>query len=507
MLARLRKRPNLLLFVVSLACCLLTLQLKPGDPAPPPLVVVDTAEVEDPSLPLPHIGPRARTLNPFDVPFLFQLGDSDKLSGLEREQLLQEQYQHLLGQLHGQVVPVTVQQEEGMTTLAIDGHPFSTVLPADCPDYYSRLSDSGKKKLEYQLALRWKALLDKDLARETRLRTPESMASRPYLMVFILFFCLALHALTDSLARRFLHSPGWAIKGFIWLSCLCFCLVLHPDLKPLAMPIINGGLRPVFFALMISAVCQGLHRLGCMLLERYIDAYVRHGDGGSQRLNRVETLARGGRFLVGTVVTLIGGGWFAAAIGIDLSKVFAGAGVAGLALSVVGKDILIDYFYGLNVMLDDQFNLGDFIETPVATGIVENFNLRTTRVRELDGGLSIVTNGKLTVIKNHSRDFANADFRIGVPYQADVKRGLELIADEVRLLSQESPELVEAAPMFMGVHELGDSSVTLRALIKTAPLKQWHVTRQLNQRILARFQKEGMAIACPVLQIQQLTES
>ncbi|MBS2036111.1 mechanosensitive ion channel family protein [bacterium] len=499
MLARLKRRPNLLMFVLSLICCLITMFSMPEVNHPRP-VSTPSAETEDPSLPLPRIGPRARTLNPFDTPFLFRLGDSDKLTGLEREQQLLEQYQHILSQLDGRQVEVTVAQAEGMTTLDIDGHPFATVLQADCPDYYNRLTEAGKKKLEYQLAMRWKALLEKDLARESALRAPDSMATRPYLMFFVFFFSLALHALTDSLSRRFLHNPGWPVKGFIWLSCISFGLILHPDLKPLAIPIINGALRPVFFGLIISAVCQGLHRIGCLMLERYIDAYVRQGEG-ARRQNRVETLARGGRFLVGTVVVLIGVGWFAAAVGVDLGKVFAGAGVAGLALGVVGKDILIDYFYGLNVMLDDQFNLGDFIETPVATGIVENFNLRTTRVRELDGGLSIVTNSKLTVIKNHSRDFANADFRIAVPYNADVKRALQLIADEIRRMSENAPELLEATPMFMGVHELGESAVTLRALVKTGPLKQWHVTRELNQRILERFQEENMDIAYPVLQI------
>lgn len=495
MWARLKRRPNLLLFALSLLACLMVSQLMPERaPRPPRSTSVEVSE--DPSLPLPRIGPRARTLNPFYTPFLFQLNDSDKLDGLQREELLQEQYEHLLNDLQGQSAEVTVQQQDGMTTLSIDGHPFATVLPADCPEYYRRLSDSAKKKLEYQLALRWKALLEKDLAREAQLRSPETAAARPYMLIFLFFLFLALHALVDSLARRFLHSPGWAIKGFLWLTFVCTCLVMHPLLKPIARPLINGALRPVFFALMISFVCQASHRAGSLLLERYIQANVSQKSG-----QRVETLARGGRFLVGTVVVLVGIAWFAAAIGVDLGKAFAGAGVAGLALGVVGKDILVDYFYGLNVLLDDQFNLGDFIETPVATGLVENFNLRTTRIRELDGGLSIVTNGKLTVIKNHSRDFANADFQIGIPYQADAARALDLIRDEIRLFSESSPELLESAPMWAGVQQLGESAVTLRALVKTAPLKQWHVTRELNQRILARFQSEGMATAIPVLQI------
>ena len=108
-----------------------------------------------------------------------------------------------------------------------------------------------------------------------------------------------------------------------------------------------------------------------------------------------------------------------------------------------------------------------------------------------------MTNSRLTVVKNHSRDFANADFRVGVAYGSDTDRCIELICDEVRKFAEEHPDKLEPNPVFTGVHELGDNAVTLRALIRTAALEQWGVGRELNRRVLHRFKTEGVDIPFP----------
>lgn len=489
----LRKRRNLILVVVGILGCTWTLahfpkvsvslEVPPASPA-----------LQDRSLPLPPIGPRRRGLNPFDKPFLFQLGDSDKLKGLEREEILQTQYQQIVNGLTGSAPPVEVLQTEA-TTVSIGGIPFATVLASDAPEYYARLSEPSRRKLEQLIAEHWKRLLQLDLAKEAFQRSPGYSATHPYVASLLLFFFLGLHGMVDGFARRLLQTPGWSLKAFLWLCYLAVNVSMFPLLKPLAPVLINGALRPVFYFLLVWSVCQVAYRLGCFFLDSYTRAYAL---GHPQR---VDTLVRGGRFLIATVVALMGSAWFAAALGVDLASLFAGAGVAGLALGVVGKDILVDYFYGINILADDQFSLGDFIETPVATGFVENFNLRTTRIRELDGGLSIVTNSKFTVIKNHSREFANADFRIGIAYGCSTARPLALICEEIALLFEENQGVLDPQPIFAGVQELADSSVVLRALVKTAPLQQWAVARLLNQRVLERFAQEGIEVAVPVRQV------
>jgi small conductance mechanosensitive channel len=49
----------------------------------------------------------------------------------------------------------------------------------------------------------------------------------------------------------------------------------------------------------------------------------------------------------------------------------------------------------------------------------------------------------------------------------------------------------------MGVDAFGDWSVVLKMRIKTVPLKQWDVGRELRKRIRKRFEDEGIEIPFP----------
>ncbi len=483
---------------LKLASCGVALLLALGIFAPRTEFTLDFPAPPAPSqsLPLPSIGPRQQSFNPFFRPFLFRLNDSPKLSGPERERQLQRQYREVVQGLHGRIPSVSLIQIDGMTVVAIDAIPFATVLPADLPDYSQRLSETRRHELEVLIAERWKYLIEVDLTREVYQRSPAVLALFPYLVGIFFGLSLIAHSLADWAARRLLHSPGWSFKAMIWLTFGCVSGLLHPSSRFLAEAALVGALKPVFLAVIFWALAQFVSAAGRFFLDRYAGAYIStHIESSGQLRQRVETLAQGGRFLISSLVTLLGIGLYLAALGVDLSKLFAGAGVAGLALGVVGKDILIDYFYGLNVLLDNQFNLGDFIETPVATGVVESFNLRTTRIREQNGSLSIVSNGRLTVIKNHSRDFANADIRVFLSLNAEVEKALSILVEEIARLHEEEPDQLEGSPTFAGVQSISVGVVQCRALVKTAPLRQWSIERILNQRVLERFQKEQIELA------------
>ena len=421
------------------------------------------------------------------------------MTGEERERILADQYAKIVHDLDGGDPPqVTVDQVSGMTIVRIGQESFATVLPTDAPSYYERLPDERKKKLELMIAQNWKRLLDVDLAKEAQSRSSEALAAFPFLVTLLFFLALVFHALADMFSRRFFQSPGWSLKSFVWLSFLSVATYLHPVLKPFASTIIEGGLLPVFYFLLIFTVCGIAYRVGCRILEGYAKAYIQGRGTTSKHLEqRTQTMVAGGRFLVATVVFVLGFAWMMGALGVDVGKVFAGAGFAGVAIGVVGKDILVDYFYGVNILADDQFTIGDFIETPVSTGTVEAFNLRTTRIRETDGGLTFVSNGQFTLIKNHSRDFANADFKIAVPYGSDTDRCIELICEEIKKYAEDHPEQLQPDPIFTGVNELGDSAIVLRALVRTTALEQWAVGRELNRRVLHRFKTEGVDVPYP----------
>jgi len=487
---------NKILIAAAVAGLLITSALSPEDkdtkankPAPVP-------SRGHSDLPIHPAQPREWGLNPFDRPFLFKLGDTDKMTGKERESIVSDQYQQILSDLGSEVPDVEVKDLSGITAVTIGGHPFVTILPHDCPEYYSRLSDDLKKKLEHQVAEQWKTLLLADLTLEAGMRSPEYLAGYPYIVATLFFICLILHVAADVFARRWTRSPGWSFKLFIWLGWISACFFLHPALKSMASTVGRGALLPVFLALLIGTLMNLLYQIGCRIMDHYVKVYRRH-IGGIRQEQRLSTMSHVARFLLGTVALVGGLIWFLFAVGVPLNQFFAGAGIAGIVLGVIGRDIIIDYFYGINILLEDQFSIGDWIEAGPVSGTVVSFNLRTTHIREIDGGLSVVTNAMLNRLKNHSREWANADFRVGVAYGSNPDRCLALILDEIESLSGLWPEKLEKKPVLLAVQELGESSIVLRALVRTAPLAQWEVGRELNRRVLLRFEREGVEIPFP----------
>lgn len=134
---------NKFLIVFGLFAMLVTNALGPnleGSYVPPS----QTEFTTDKSLPLPPIGPRDTGFDPFDSGFLFQLADTDKMSGEARERILHTHYREIVSELSGDPPPVTIERVSGMTVVSIAGEPFATVLQADAPEYYKDL-DSERK--------------------------------------------------------------------------------------------------------------------------------------------------------------------------------------------------------------------------------------------------------------------------------------------------------------------------------------------------------------------------
>jgi small conductance mechanosensitive channel len=103
--------------------------------------------------------------------------------------------------------------------------------------------------------------------------------------------------------------------------------------------------------------------------------------------------------IVWTIATLIVLG----EIGISLGPIIASAGIAGVALAFGTQSIVRDYLAGLFVVLEDQYGVGDQIDTGVVTGTVEWVSLRMTRLRDADGVAWHVPNGEIKRVANFSQ--------------------------------------------------------------------------------------------------------
>jgi small conductance mechanosensitive channel len=220
-----------------------------------------------------------------------------------------------------------------------------------------------------------------------------------------------------------------------------------------------------------------------------------------RRRQRAETIGSVLRSSAALVVFTVAGAMILAELGFDLGPVIASAGIVGVAVGFGAQNLIKDFLNGMFMILEDQYGVGDVIDAGEATGTVEAVGLRTTRVRDVAGTVWHIRNGEIVRIGNKSQGWARAVLDIPVAWDSDmthVRDVLKATADE--LAGEEDwAEKITEEPEVWGVEELGSSGLVVRLAVKTAPLEQWKVARELRERVKAAFDREGIAVGVPVV--------
>lgn len=184
---------------------------------------------------------------------------------------------------------------------------------------------------------------------------------------------------------------------------------------------------------------------------------------------------------------------------IDAKPLLAGIGVVGLGLSLAAQNILRDFLNGLFILIEDQYNVGDFITANGESGTVESFTMRATKLRAADGRLITIPNGSISQVTNSTKDYAVAVVPIGISYASDPRRVLEVLSRCGKILREKMPEQVIDDPTPQGIMDFRDNDILMRVLAKTAPGEQWAVERELRILIKEEFAKEGIEKPLPQL--------
>jgi len=188
---------------------------------------------------------------------------------------------------------------------------------------------------------------------------------------------------------------------------------------------------------------------------------------------------------------------------VDITPVLTGAGIVGLAVGFGAQTLVKDIISGLFLITEDQVRLGDVAEINGIGGAVEEINLRTIVLRDLEGTVHTIANGEIRTLANRSKDFSYYVIDIGVGYDDDTDRIVEIVQEVARELRQDpkfASSILEALEV-LGVDAFKASEVTLRFRIKTLPLKQWEVGRELRRRIKKGFDAKGVTVPGPQLNV------
>jgi len=183
-------------------------------------------------------------------------------------------------------------------------------------------------------------------------------------------------------------------------------------------------------------------------------------------------------------------------LGVNLAPLLAGAGIAGIALGFGAQSLVRDFVSGLFMLLEDQFGVGDVIDTGVAVGTVEGVALRTTRLRDADGVVWHVPNGVITRVGNKSQQWSRALVDVTIAYDADVSAAVDVIrgATEAVWHEPEFASRILAEPLVLGVESVIPGAVIVRITARTRPQEQPEVEREIRLRVKAALEAAGIPV-------------
>nr|WP_186350534.1 mechanosensitive ion channel family protein [Pseudomonas lundensis] len=207
-------------------------------------------------------------------------------------------------------------------------------------------------------------------------------------------------------------------------------------------------------------------------------------------------------FIIALIVAL-------ANMGMNVTPLLAGAGVIGLAIGFGAQSLVADLITGLFIIIEDSLAIDDYVDVGGHLGTVEGLTIRTVRLRDIDGIVHTIPFSEIKSIKNYSREFGYAIFRVAIPYNMEIDDAIKLMREVGQKMRSDPLQRRNIwSPLeIQGVESFESGSAILRARFKTAPIKQWEVSRAFNLSLKRHLDEAGLDLATPRLSVQVVTAS
>jgi len=230
-------------------------------------------------------------------------------------------------------------------------------------------------------------------------------------------------------------------------------------------------------------------------VDRFMSGYKRGplARGNGARVDTVGTLLKSvGRY----TIYLVGFIWMLDAVGIPAASIIAAAGVGGLAIGFGAQNLVRDFISGFFILLEDQYEVGEFVTIDGLTGVIGEVGLRSTRIDAFSGDIIYVANGSIKVVTNHSRADMRALVDVSIAYSEDHNRAIAVATEALEQLKAQVDYIVDG-PKVMGIANLAESGVVLRIWAKAKNMSQWALEREMRRVVKEAFDREGIEIPFP----------
>ncbi len=240
-------------------------------------------------------------------------------------------------------------------------------------------------------------------------------------------------------------------------------------------------------------------RITSPIIEQYLSHRAHEDKESDEVQRRTKTLQNVISNTLSTIIFAMAFFMVLSELGVNITPILAGAGVAGIAIGFGAQNIIKDIFAGVFIMLEDQFRVGDVAELAGVVGTVEDINLRRTTLRDFHMNQHIIPNGEIGIASNFTKEKSRVNLDIEVAYKEDLDRVMEIIT-RVGAEISDDPEwqpVITDSLKAVRVQNFGASGIAIKVMGETVPMQQWAVAGEFRRRIKRVFDDEGIEIPFP----------
>lgn len=191
--------------------------------------------------------------------------------------------------------------------------------------------------------------------------------------------------------------------------------------------------------------------------------------------------------------------WGLTICGVNVNTIVASVGIIALVIGFSAESLIADLITGIFMIFENQYNVGDIIEIDGFRGKVVSIGIRTTCIEDGSQNVKIINNSEMKNLVNKSNNTSKAICDFCIPYETDLEDLEKKIPQILQDIYKDNGELFQAEPTYLGVQELGDSSVILRFIAEVSEKDIFTGGRALNRELFIRMKKIG--IECPYQQV------
>ena len=267
-------------------------------------------------------------------------------------------------------------------------------------------------------------------------------------------------------------------------------------LKTLTSWLTTSGIKIVGILIGLVILSQ-MSRWIAKWMEKFV--YEKDPLQASEAKKRAHTLGNILRHAFLIIITFVAVLMILGELGIQLGPLLATAGIGALAIGFGAQGLVKDLISGFFIILENQYRIGDVIEVAGVSGLVESVSLRKTVLRDLQGKVHTIPNGEIKVVSNFSKEWSRSVLDLGISYRDDIDQIVDLLIRIGKEMESEEPykSAILEPLQVLGVEKFEESQMVIRMMVKTAPLKQWDVGRELRRRIKIRFDEKGIQLPFP----------